>query len=116
MPFITANVERGSLIQTDGWKGYNHLEKAGYAHTKILQSKADDKDSVLPGVHLIISLVKRLIRGTFQGRFEQKYLQRYLDEYVFRFNRRATKSVGKRFWRIAPASHVYVSVIRCCAA
>jgi hypothetical protein len=38
--------------------------------------------------------------GTFQGRFEGKYLQRYLDEYVFRFNRRTTKTVGKRFWRI----------------
>jgi len=38
--------------------------------------------------------------GTFQGRFDAKYLQRYLDEYVFRFNRRNTKSVGKRFWRM----------------
>ena len=100
-PFITGNVEHGSSIQTDGWKGYNHLEKSGYAHSRMLQSKAEDKDSVLPGVHLIISLLKRLIRGTFQCRFEQKYLQRYLDEYVFRFNRRTTKSVGKRFWRIA---------------
>jgi len=30
---------------------------------------------------------------------KEKYLTRYLDEYVFRFNRRTTKSVGKRFWR-----------------
>jgi hypothetical protein len=45
-------------------------------------------------------LVKRLIRGTFQGRFDPKYLQNYLDEYVFRFNRRKSRSVGKKFMRI----------------
>jgi hypothetical protein len=55
----------------------------------------------LYGAHLIASLVKRLIRGTFQGRFEPKYLQNYLDEYVFRFNRRKSKSIGKKFMRIA---------------
>jgi transposase-like protein len=100
IPFTTNNIATGSIITTDGWKGYCGLEAAGYVHKKILQTKADDKDSVLPGVHLITSLVKRVILGTFQGRFEEQYLQRLLDEYVFRFNRRTTKSVGKRFWRI----------------
>ena len=52
------------------------------------------------GTHLVTSLIKRLIRGTFQGRFEPKYLQNYLDEYVFRFNRRKSKSIGKKFMRI----------------
>lgn len=99
-PFATTNIAAGSSITTDGWKGYSGLEDAGYTHNKILQTKTDDKDSVLPGVHLIISLVKRVILGTFQGRFDGKYLQRILDEYVFRFNRRNTNSVGKRFWRI----------------
>lgn len=101
IPFVTNNVTSGSNITTDGWAGYNALEAKGYHHKIIIQSKSKDKDSVLPGVHLIASLVKRLILGTFQGRFEAKYLQRYLDEYVFRFNRRNTKSVGKRFWRMA---------------
>lgn len=100
IPFATNNIATGSIITTDGWKGFCGLEEAGYVHKRILQSKADDKDSVLPGVHLITSLVKRVILGTFQGRFEEQYLQRLLDEYVFRFNRRTTKSVGKRFWRI----------------
>ena len=64
------------------------------------QSKTDKKQDDLYGVHLVASLVKRLIRGTFQGRFEPKYLQNYLDEYVFRFNRRKSKYVGKKFMRI----------------
>jgi hypothetical protein len=54
------------------------------------------------------TLVKRLIRGTHQGRFEPKYLQNYLDEYVFRFNRRKSKYIGKKFMRIV--EHVMKSV------
>ena len=43
---------------------------------------------------------KTLIIGTHQGRFEPRYLQNYLDEYVFRFNRRTSRSIGKKFMRI----------------
>jgi len=100
IPFIGCNVEPGSQISTDGWKSYNALGNQGFNHKQIITSKRDGKESVLSGVHLIASLVKRLILGTFQGRFEKKYLQNYLDEYAFRFNRRNTKSVGKRFYRI----------------
>ncbi|MBW2594200.1 MAG: hypothetical protein JRE58_14610 [Deltaproteobacteria bacterium] len=50
---------------------------------------------------MIASLVKRLILGTFQGRFAPEHLQSYLDEYVFRFNRRNSRNVGKKFMRIA---------------
>ncbi len=64
------------------------------------QSKAGKDTDSLFGVHLITTLVKRLVRGTFQGRFEPKYLQNYLDEYVFRFNRRKSKYIGKKFMRI----------------
>ena len=46
------------------------------------------------------SLIKRIIRGTFHGRFEPKYLQNYLDEYVFRFNRRKSNNIGKKFMRL----------------
>lgn len=100
LPFVASNVSIGTEVVTDGWSSYNGLKELGYQHTRILQTKCEDLDSVLPGVHLVTSLIKRLILGTFQGRFEGKYLQRYLDEYVFRFNRRSTKSVGKRFWRM----------------
>jgi len=100
IPFVQSNVEVGSTVTTDGWIGYEGLQKAGYGHNRMLRCKTDDKSSILPGAHLVISLIKRLLLGTFQGRFEKRYLQRYLDEYAFRFNRRTTKSVGKRFWRI----------------
>lgn len=100
IPFVKSNVSQGSVVTTDGWKSYNELGNQGYKHQQVLRAKTPEKESVLPGAHLVISLVKRLIMGTFQGRFERKYLQRYLDEYVFRFNRRTTTCVGKRFFRI----------------
>jgi len=100
MPFIEQNIESGSLIITDGWKGYNPIASDNYSHEKVYWTKSSDKSSVLPGVHLIVSLFKRVILGTFQGRFEPKHLQSYLDEYVFRFNRRRSKSIGKKFMRI----------------
>lgn len=100
LPFVKNNVAPNSQVKTDGWKGYNGLGKEGFTHHRVLSSQAEDKESVLPGVHLVISLVNRVILGTFQGRFDAPYLQRYLDEYVFRFNRRTSKSVGKKFWRI----------------
>ena len=71
-----------------------------YRHYRSLQTKAVNKDSVLPGVHLVASSVKRVIIGAHQGRFGPQYLQNYLDEYVFRLNRRTSRSVGEKFMRI----------------
>jgi len=97
--FILGNVEPGSTIATDSFKSYNFIEDVLCAHERTNQSSTGDKER-LYGAHLVTSLVKRLIRGTFQGRFEPKYLQHYLDEYVFRFNRRKSKSIGKKFMRL----------------
>ena len=97
--FISENVEDGSRVVTDGWKGYS-LDKNRFDHHQVFLSKSKDKYSALSGVHLVASLVKRLILGTFQGRVDSKYLQNYLDEYVFRFNRRTSRNVGKKFMRI----------------
>ncbi len=100
LPWIGSNIEKGTKIYTDGWKGYSTLEKKGYIHQQVFQTKTDSKESVLPGVHMVASLIKRVFLGTYHGRLERNHLQRYLDEYTFRFNRRNTKYVGKRFYRI----------------
>jgi len=98
--FINQNIEAGSYVVTDGWKGYNPMDPDRYDHHQVFLSKNKDRLRCLSGVHLIASLVKRLIIGTFQGRFDPKYLQPYLDEYVFRFNRRKSRNIGKKFMRI----------------
>ncbi len=35
LKFISENVEEGSHIRTDGWKGYNKISKNNYQHTVL---------------------------------------------------------------------------------
>ena len=98
--FINHYVEPGSIVATDKWRSYQSIVNPLYNHEVIEPLEQKDPDGGLHGAHLIVSLVKRLILSTFQGRFDPKYLQNYLDEYVFRFNRRKSKSIGKKFMRI----------------
>ncbi len=97
--FILDNIEPGANIATDAWSGYHIIDKEQFRHEKTNQSKGGNYEN-LYGVHLVTTLIRRLVRGTYHGRFEPKYLQNYLDEYVFRFNRRKSKSIGKKFMRI----------------
>ena len=97
--FILANIAPGSMIATDSWRSYDFFDNNQCVHGKTKQSSSKESES-LYGAHLAASLIKRLIRGTYHGRFEPRYLQRYLDEYVFRFKRRKSKSIGKKFMRI----------------
>lgn len=97
--FILTNIEPGTTIATDSWESYNFIENARCTHEKSNQGRCKENKS-LYGVHLVTSLIKRLMGSTFQGRFEPKYLQNYLDEFVFRFNRRKSKSIGKKFMRL----------------
>ena len=97
--FIENNVEIGSTIVTDGWRGYNGLSGKGYAQ-KITKKSSEDNKELLPHVHTVVSLLKRWLLGTLQGACSKEYLDYYLDEYCFRFNRRKAKSRGMLFYRL----------------
>jgi len=100
IPFIEDNVEPGSVVKTDGWKGYSSVRQKGYDHVihKIARSEKEASE-LLPNVSLVVSLVKRWIFGTHQGNIGSRYLQYYLDEFAFRFNRRLSTHRGKLFYR-----------------
>lgn len=98
--FIIANVEKGSTMITDGWTGYNGIEKHGFLRNIHVQKHENDEEKLLPHIHTIASLLKRWLFGTHQGRVEKKHLQAYLDEYVFRFNRRKSAKRGLLFFRL----------------
>jgi len=100
--FIKDSVEPGSVIHTDGWLGYEPLEKRGYRHTvTYLRGQEDSPSELMPRVHLVVSLLKRWLTGTHQGAVSHKHLDYYLDEFAFRFNRRRSRSRGKLFFRLA---------------
>jgi len=97
--FIEKTVEKGATIVTDGWKGYNKVQRMEFKHM-IDEKEYINKDKLLPHVHLIISLLKRWIMGTMQGSVSEQHMAYYLDEYTFRFNRRTSGSRGMLFYRL----------------
>jgi len=98
---VAEYVTKGSIVRTDGWKGYNNVTIAGYTHEVAAGSTDELANIVLPKCHLVVSLVKRWILGTLQGNVGKEHLQDYLNEFTFRFNRRGSKSRGLLFYRLA---------------
>jgi len=98
-PAVWEMVEPGSLVRTDGWRGYNGLTELGYRHN-VVRKDPDLGDNLLPLANRIASLLKRWLLGTHQGAVQHSHLEYYLDEYTFRFNRRASKSRGLLFYRL----------------
>lgn len=99
--FVRGAIEPGSVVHTDGWKGYDDLSKWGYVRKKtVLSSSPEPAHVVMPGVHRIAALLKRWLLGTHQGAASARHLDYYLDEYTFRFNRRASRSRGLLFYRL----------------
>ncbi len=89
----------GSEITTDGFSGYNNLNKEGYTH-KVVSSP-----ELLPWAHVLISNAKTFILGTYHG-VSNKHLRRYLAEYCYRFNR--------RFWEPQLFGRLLNAVVNAC--
>jgi hypothetical protein len=97
--FVTAMIEPGSTIRTDGLNVYEQIP--GYTHERLVRGTNPRAASVLlPRVHRVASLLKRWLLGTHQGAIAHDQLPYYLDEFVFRFNRRTSASRGKLFYRL----------------
>ncbi len=92
-------VEPGSVVCTDGWRGYNGVGKRGYEH-QVVRPEAELGENLLPRCHRVAALLKRWLLGTHQGAVSRDHLAYYLDEFTFRFNRRNSKSRGKLFYRL----------------
>lgn len=99
--FVTTHVAPGAEVHTDGWNGYNGLNKCGYEHVVTnIASSGDPAHVVMPRVHLIASLLDRWWLGIHQGAIRRSHLAYYLDEFTFRFNRRQSKARGLLFYRL----------------
>lgn len=78
-----------------------HAEEPGL-HPRARPSAAQfgRPQRTLPGVHRLVSLLKRWLLGTHQGAVSRAHLPYYLDEFTFRFNRRKSRARGKLFFRL----------------
>jgi len=107
---VSDSVVPGSLVRTDGWRGYTALAPKGYRHD-VARADGTVGEDPLPLVHRVASLLKRWLTGTHQGAVRASHLDYYLDEFTFRFNRRSSGSRGKLFYRLVQQA-VAVSPVR----
>lgn len=102
--FATEVVTPGATIHTDGASMFARLVGLGYAHHVTPGTtggrKVEDLDAVMPGPHLVSSLLKRWTAGTLHHRLSYQHLPYYLDEFTFRFNRRNSRARGMLFYRL----------------
>jgi hypothetical protein len=61
--FLQESVAPGSVIHTDGWKGYRKVGSIGFEHeVTVLRGRREEASELVPRVHLVIS------RGCFDFR------------------------------------------------
>lgn len=86
--FVADSVKPGTLVVTDGWRGYDGLKNFGYDHqAAVIGGDQEITEAALPMIHLVFSNLKAWLLGTHHG-VSPQHLQAYLNEFVFRFNRR----------------------------
>lgn len=101
LPFIQDSVLEGTVLHTDGWRGYNGIDRIGYVHQpKNIAASGDPAHISMPRVHRVASLLDRWWLGIHQGAISPKHLDYYLDEFTFRFNRRLSRARGLLFYRL----------------
>ena len=87
--FVINNIEIGSKIITDNYRGYNRLLETGNEHENVV---FDLNGTQYKNLHIVISNLKSFVLGTYHG-LGSEYLQSYLDEFCYRFNRRKTHDI-----------------------
>ena len=100
LKWIRVNIQKESVVITDGWQGYNRLKHNGYKHKIDLGTIISNDEEILPNAHRVAALLKRWLIGTHQNYTSNERLCSYLDEFVFRYNRRKSKSRGLLFKRV----------------
>jgi len=87
-PFVLNNVQLKTEVRTDGWAGYDNLQKLGYQHKAVpVRGDHAKADQHLPMIHIVFGNLDAWLLGTHHG-VSSKHLQSYINEFVFRFNRR----------------------------
>ncbi len=85
--FVHGNIEPGSTIYTDDYRGYLGLHGVLYNHAAVKHSAKEYVNGMIHtnGIESVWAIIKRGYTGTFHH-FSMKHCQRYVDEFTFRLN------------------------------
>lgn len=99
-PVIQEAIMPSPVVVTDGLPTYLGLPERGYPHErKVSLGSGTPAPVARPRVHRVASRLDRWWLGTYQGAIRPQHREYDLDECTFRFNRRTSRSRGKRFSR-----------------
>lgn len=88
-PLIKKQVTKGSVINSDTWKGYTGIATQGYVHRLVKHSEgeySDTKGTHINGLEGFWGYLKRKLAA--KGGIRRDKLWLYLGEYVWRYNHR----------------------------
>lgn len=88
LPFIKDNVDRGTMINSDAFRGY-HRVSLNFDHEYVNHARREFSRKGI-GINTIegfFGQLKRSVNGTYHG-VSSKYVQFYLNEFVYRYNHR----------------------------
>jgi transposase len=86
---ILKQVQRGSTVCSDTWKGYTGIAAKGYVHRLVNHGSniySDKKGNHINGLEGFWGYLKRKLAA--KGGVRQERLNLYLGEYVWRYNHR----------------------------
>ncbi len=94
-PIMKSLVEKGSIIITDEWLGYNGLKK-DYAHIRVNHKQGVYTSGAFSpnNVENFWSILKRGIYGIYH-QVSPKHLHRYCYEFEYRFNLRKMQDAAR---------------------
>ena len=85
--FVLEHITRGSIIRTDGFRGYSGLSNYGYKHIVMPLYVPEEASKKFPRVHRVFANLRSWLIGTHKF-VSLKHMQNYLNEFIFRFNTR----------------------------
>ena len=93
-PLIEQTVSRDASLVTDGFGGYNGLDKIYSKHTVLNKSKKEYKKGIYHTntIEGFWTMLKRGIYGQYH-KVTITHLQQYLNEFTFKYNHRRNASV-----------------------
>lgn len=88
---LREEVEPGTQVFTDGWRGFGGLAEMGYRHI-VVPKEGGPGETALPMVNRVVDLISHWLQRSHQVAVRPSYMDYYLDEFTFRFNRRSWRS------------------------
>lgn len=98
-PIMTAWIDAGAILMTDGNAAYNRIGRTFAAHGRVNHGARQHAD-VRTGAHIntaeaVAAQIERALVGVWH-RLSRKHLQRYLNEILWRWNHRERTTLRRR--------------------